>query len=243
MPRTSEREGKIEIAGDVVAYTQVRVTGRRHVHLVVGDDGRLQVRTPWFFPRAETEATIRAHSAWVRKTLAAARAHHLQRPPIRTGARLPYVDERLRLEILRARRATRATRVERAGDSLLVYAPTPDPEELRGVLRGWYRREARGYLSRRLANLSSSLGVRPSRLSIRGQRTRWGSCSTSGAISLNWRLMLVPSALSDYVIVHELCHLRHMDHSRRFWDMVASAVPDCHARRRELAAVPSWMEL
>ena len=85
--------------------------------------------------------------------------------------------------------------------------------------------------------------MRPARLAIRGQRTRWGSCTSRGTVSLNWRLVLLPSRLADYVIVHELCHLRHMNHSRRFWSLVASVIPDWAERRSELDAAQATLAL
>ena len=92
----------------------------------------------------------------------------------------------------------------------------------------------RGSSPRASSIFAPRLGVRPSRLTIRGQRSRWGSCSGTGTVSLNWRLMLVPEALVDYVVVHELCHLRHMNHSPQFWEMVGGEIPDYLERRRRL---------
>lgn len=106
------------------------------------------------------------------------------------------------------------------------------------LLVNWYRARARSRLGERLAFWSAQLGVAPRRIAVRDQRSRWGSCSSAGNINLNWRLLLLPTSLSDYVLVHELCHLRRMDHSPAFWNEVARVLPDWRERRRELRRYP-----
>lgn len=98
------------------------------------------------------------------------------------------------------------------------------------------KRQAREDLAARQAHWAPLAGVKPGRLSIRCQHTRWGSCSSQGNISLNALLMLAPEAVRDYVVVHELCHLKHMDHSSRFWREVARVLPDYAAQRDWLRA-------
>lgn len=98
------------------------------------------------------------------------------------------------------------------------------------------KRQAQEDLAARLAYWAQHLGVTPQKLSIRSQHTRWGSCSSHGNISLNALLMLAPQAVRDYVVVHELCHLKQMDHSPRFWAEVARALPDYHEPRAWLRA-------
>lgn len=232
--------GEVALAGNAVPYTLYRMAGRRHVHLVLGDEGDLQVRAPWGYSRAAAEAAIREHADWVVKNLQAARELFSGRPPLRTGSELPLVDARLRLEL---RRAPRSARVARRGRVLYVYAVDFDGSRIRTLLEEWYRDQARSYLPERAAPFAAALGVQPSRVTVRGQRTRWGSCSARGAISLNWRLMLLPSDLVDYVIVHELCHLRYMDHSERFWSLVARVIRDVEGCRKRLREVPSAMVL
>ncbi|NIR29144.1 MAG: M48 family metallopeptidase [Gammaproteobacteria bacterium] len=234
------RRGELALRGDVVPYTLHRVAGRRHVHLVLDDGGELQVRAPWRYSRTEAEAAIREHADWVVKHLQAARELCIRRPPLRTGTTLPLLDARLRLDV---RSAPGHSRVLRRGRTLHVYATDSDRHRLRGLLEGWYRNEARGFLPARVEPFADALRVAPSRVTVRGQRTRWGSCSARGAISLNWRLMLLPSELVDYVIVHELCHLRYMDHSPRFWALVARVMPRVEDCRRRLREVPSTMAL
>ena len=92
-------------------------------------------------------------------------------------------------------------------------------------LLGYYKRIARKELSERLGELSRATGLKPTRFRLSSARTRWGSCSSQGSVSLNWRLLLAPPAVADYVILHELAHLDHHDHSRRFWNRVKSFVP------------------
>lgn len=96
------------------------------------------------------------------------------------------------------------------------------------------KKKAREALVPRVFELAERLGVQPTRVTIRNQKTRWGSCSAKGAISLNCQLMLLDDELRDYVIIHELCHLVHFNHSARFWSLVQRYVPDAPALRRAL---------
>ena len=98
------------------------------------------------------------------------------------------------------------------------------------------RERARGELPARLLELAARFGLQVRRISIRNQKWRWGSCSSSGHICLNWRLVQMPQAVRDYVIIHELMHLKRLDHSPKFWSLVASACPDYRERRRQLSA-------
>jgi predicted metal-dependent hydrolase len=132
---------------------------------------------------------------------------------------------------LRLRREPGRTRVHRSGDDLLVPAGDATP-----ALERWYRRAARAEVLPRVDAATAAIG-RPYRtLTIRNQRTRWGSCSTNGALSFNWRLLLAPAPILDYVVWHEACHLVHMDHSRRFWALLERHVPDYRGPRRWLRA-------
>ena len=105
-----------------------------------------------------------------------------------------------------------------------------------------YRARARLLVRDRVAHWGRILGVVPTRIVIRDQRSRWGSCSAAGTISINYRIVLLPPRLQDYLIVHELCHLRHMDHSPRFWAMVAATISNYRDMRQELRQVMPFME-
>ena len=106
----------------------------------------------------------------------------------------------------------------------------PAGAELRDALERWYRRRARVEVARRLDAACARAGCAYSALQIRGQRTRWASCSSSGAMSFNWRLLLAPPEILDYVIEHEVAHVEVLDHSERFWAVLAARCPDWRQR-------------
>lgn len=85
------------------------------------------------------------------------------------------------------------------------------------------------------------MGVQPNKVKIKAQKSRWGSCSSKKNINLNWKIVLAPSKVMDYLIVHELAHLKHMNHSKRFWAFVESIIPDYKEMKRELRAVEKLM--
>ena len=104
----------------------------------------------------------------------------------------------------------------------------------RTALEARYKEAARSYIPKRVAYYNPMTGGTYSRISIRDQKTRWGSCSSKGTLSFNWRLMLAPPAILDYVVVHELCHLNHMNHSKAFWQAVEAVYPDYRNARKWL---------
>jgi predicted metal-dependent hydrolase len=128
---------------------------------------------------------------------------------------LPYLDATLRLVPQPGR-----TRAHRRGERLLVPAGDARP-----AIERFYRRAARAEIAGRLDRATAQVGVRYRDLSIRAQRTRWASCSSTGHMSFNWRLLLAPESVLDYVVWHEVCHLEILDHSARFWALVARRWP------------------
>ena len=145
-------------------------------------------------------------------------------PPARVadGGEVPYLGERLSLAVRLEPWRTRA-HVARRGFELWVKVG-PDTA-LKEALEAWYRRRARAEVAPRLDAAVARAGRAYSSLQIRGQRTRWASCSTTGAMSFNWRLLLAPAEILDYVVEHEVAHLDVQDHSERFWRVLASRAP------------------
>ena len=140
------------------------------------------------------------------------------------GDTVPYLGEVLRLVPEPGRE-----RAHRRGSELLVPAVDHKP-----ALERWYRRAARAEIAARLDRATALAGTSYSKLTIRSQRTRWASCSRSGAMSFNWRLLLAPEAVLGYVVWHEACHLEVMDHSPRFWALLAGRCPEYREHGRWL---------
>ncbi len=216
----------VEVAGRRVEYQIVRSPRRRRMTLRVDATGQVELRLPRSVSVAEGQAFLVANRDWLGQRLAQVRPQRI----LTDGACLPWLDEGL---LLRLQLAPQGRAVRREQE-LWVMASDHGRETVVPLLEGWYRQQAQIWMAARVADYGPRLGVQPSRLLIRGQRCRWGSCSSRGTISLNWRLMLAPAMLPDYVLVHELCHLHRMDHSPVFWNWVEQLVPDWRQRRAAL---------
>lgn len=222
---------RIDIAGQQVDYRWVPDRRRKHAHLVMDELRGLEVRTPLWMSIADAERMLREQRDWVMRALD--RQRQARRPALVDGALLPLLAESVQLRV----RAAHRGQVSRRGDQLVVGLPRPEEAVLRGLLEGWYRQQARVRLAHRLGELGERHGLRHSGLSIRGQRRRWGSCNSRGHINLNWRLLLMAPELVDYVLLHELCHLRHMNHSPDFWALLARHMPDYRQRMQRINAL------
>ena len=197
----------------VTEYTLRRSNRARRVRVSVDGEGAVSVTLPKRAARREADAAVRELAPWIerrRRALARAAAE-----VARTPGTLPYVGRELRVLPQPGR-----TRVHRRGDELLV------PPNDTAAIERWYRRAARIEIGPRLDAAVARAGVTYTGLTIRGQKTRWASCSAGGAMSFNWRLLLAPEAVLDYVVEHEVCHLEVLDHSPRFWRLLESRVPD-----------------
>jgi predicted metal-dependent hydrolase len=200
-------------------YSVRRSDRARRVRVTVDRAGAVEVVLPRRLPLRAAEEAMLELRPWIDRRLAEVgrqRAAVLAR-----GDTVPYLGTSLTLRSEPGR-----TRVTRRGDTLLVPAGDERPE----AIERWYRRMARTEIQTRLDRACAAAGLSYTRLTIRDQRTRWGSCSRTGALSFNWRLLLAPEAVLDYVIWHEVCHLAVMDHSPRFWALVARHCPDHRAQ-------------
>jgi predicted metal-dependent hydrolase len=198
-----------------ISYSVRRSERARRVRVTVDAARGVQVVLPRRAPEREAAAAIRELRPWIER-----RVRELDRVKALIAARgetVPYLGEPLTVVSQPGRR-----RVHRRGSQLLT--PTGDAQA--PALERWFRRAAEGEVASRLDRACQQAGTSYSGLTIRGQRTRWASCSPSGAMSFNWRLLLAPEAILDYVVWHEVCHLEVMDHSPRFWALLGSRWPD-----------------
>ncbi len=187
----------------------------------------VEVVVPRRLPLSEVEPFIEEKRPWIERTLRRMREAEAEQPPARLedGGEVPLLGERLELRVHVEPARTRP-HVRRRGDALHVFVSSSGPEALRDALERWYRRLARVEIEPRLDAATARAGTRYAGLQIRGQRTRWASCSSSGAMSFNWRLLLAPAEIVDYVVEHEVAHLEIHDHSERFWSLLGSRCPD-----------------
>ncbi len=202
------------------AYSIRRSPRARHVRVTVDARRGVEVVLPRRAPEREAAAAIRELAPWIER-----RVRELDRAQAAVAARgdrVPYLGE-----LLAVRAQPGRTRVRRRGAELLA----PAGEGRVVALERWYRRAARTEIGDRLDAACRQAGTSYSRLTIRGQRTRWASCSPDGAMSFNWRLLLAPEPVLDYVVWHEVCHLEVMDHSPQFWSLLASRCPDYREQR------------
>ncbi len=196
-----------------IPYTIRRSARARRVRVNVHAHTGVEVVLPTRAPDRAAAAAVSELRPWIERRLDEAR-DVLARLAERAGT-VPYLGATLELVPQAGR-----TRVHRAGDRLLV----PDGDA-RPALERFYRRAARAEIAPRLDRATGLAGSTYSALDIRAQRTRWASCSSSGRMSFNWRLLLAPERVLEYVVWHEVCHLEILDHSPRFWALLADRWP------------------
>ncbi len=203
------------------AYSIRRSERARRVRVIVDATRGVEVVLPRRAAERDAEAAVIELRPWIERRLAEVRRARMSVEE--RGERVPYLGEMLTLVPQRGRQqVTRRDALFGEGELLVPL----HPEERLAALERFYRRAARTEIAPRLDRACAITGHRYTKLSIRAQRTRWASCSHSGAMSFNWRLLLAPEAVLDYVVWHEVCHLQVMDHSPRFWALLEGHCPD-----------------
>jgi len=230
---------------------------RRSIGFSVGPDG-LAVRAPKWVALREVDAALQAKSAWILRKLQETRERHArltdQVIEWRDGAELPFLGQILRVQLDPEQRAGAtpliaeppasddATGAPSAQVLRISLAHNAAPDQIRDAVQAWLMRHARRIFQQRLDHFAPLLGVQWKKLALSNAGTRWGSARRDGVIRLNWRLLHFRMSVIDYVVAHELSHLREMNHGPKFWDTVRSVVPDYAALRQQLKteAAPKW---
>jgi predicted metal-dependent hydrolase len=216
--------------------------------VAVNASGEVVLTIPRYATKAEARAFLLSRVDWVREQLAALaqQAPAVAMRPLRWDGRDVLPLRGTETPVLWMRASLSRPQVRLAEDAIRIFAPPETrPEQLLRVLKAALLREARLEAEDLLNQEAHRLGLRWSDLRIGDPRSQWGSCTREGVVSLSWRLLLAPTAVFRYVVIHELCHLPHPDHSPRFWALVAQQMPDWAEHRdwlkRQGAGLHRWL--
>ncbi|SNT14837.1 hypothetical protein SAMN06265795_11549 [Noviherbaspirillum humi] len=226
---------RIHVGSHILEYRLLR-SKRRSIGFLIDDDG-LRITAPRWVTIAEIEGAIQEKQRWIFAKLTERRersARRLQAPMVwQDGAKLPYLGGDIVLQVIPALGTGIAFDAE-AARLTVCLPPEAGEQQLKDRVQGWLQSEAKRIFAERLPVYAEKLGVTYRQFALSSAATQWGSCTSDGRIRLNWRLIHFAPPLIDYVIAHELSHLREMNHSPRFWATVQSVFPEFAAAKRAL---------
>lgn len=225
----------VMIYGSSVPYEIERVKKRKTIQISFTPEGMLRLKTPYALTEGEAEKILSSKAKWICKQRQ--RLGDLSGNPVNgkfaPDALLLYLGQEYRLKLIAADKDL----VFIQGETLVVQCSAPPAalqETAQKLLLNWYSEQARTALVSRTRYWAERIGVSPLRITIRDQKTRWGSCSTRGSLNYSWRLIMAPSQVLDYLVIHELCHMKIANHSPSFWRLVANYTVDYNNHRRWL---------
>ncbi len=225
---------QVFLGGRPIPYRLVRHPRSRHVRMTLTPEG-LRVSAPVRLPEAEVERALLSKERWL---LSHADLLEPAAPDaLLDGMALPFLDGEVELGVRIAHRPSVHFRPEE-GRIVVTAAAAGD---VRGLVERGYRSVARDWFAHACAEHGPRMGAVPRSISIRDPRTRWGSCSARGTVSFSWRLLMAPAPVAEYVVVHELAHLIHLDHSPAFWSLVDRTRPAHREHSRWLRENARWL--
>lgn len=244
--RAAAEGGEVRFGDARIRYQVIR-SPKRHktIEVTVDEPGHVTVAAPMDTPAERLEATVRRRAKWIIKHDGAA----TDAPPPRrfvSGESLPYLGRSVRLTVHPVEGDEVRVRFHHWQFDIDVPRTLKGEERsgtIRSALVSWYRERAASKLPPRVDRVATLLGVRPKAVLIRDQRARWASCSPDGTLRFNWRALMLPPALIDYVVAHELAHLRVRNHNADYWAIVMQAIPDYRDRRLRLGELGAALPL
>ena len=230
MAKTSHKPALVQkrtatIKHQTITYTLRRSFRARRTRIEISQRTGLTVVVPRSYGVSHIPGLLKSKEEWISKHLARlAQRQSLPAPrTLQNGDKVPYLGREL--EVARQENH-HADDVVLRGNELVVNPDLFSNGLLGPALEQWYRAEAARLINDMACRLSSQIRIKYRRIAIRGQKTRWGSCSRRKNLSFNWKLIMAPEPVVEYVVIHELLHLREMNHSRKFWELVARYCPD-----------------
>lgn len=207
-------------------------TNRKKTASIKIIDGSVQVIVPQKLSNTRVEELIRKRTPWIRQKLRQQSETVIPKPKeYVSGENFTYLGRNYRLKLLTG--GLREVKL-REGYLELAVSKRTTGKDIRNALVDWYEEHARERLTEKTAQYSETMGVSYNSIVVKNYKSRWGSCSSKGDISYNWRIIIAPHHIVNYVVVHELCHLKHPNHSPAYWNSVKRVIPDYKEYRQWL---------
>lgn len=222
------------LIGDKKIEFSLTLKKRKTIGMTISRSEGLKVSAPKWVSKKEIKSIVLKKAEWILKKL----SEFEQMPKLKdleSGSELFFLGFSQKLEIIENIQIKKI-KIVKIDDKILVSLPVgldlnKDMPEIKKKLILWYKEQAKLIISQRIKKLSEEMQLIPSKITIRQQKTRWGSCSSKGSININWKLIMMPISVLDYVLVHELAHLKVLNHSKNFWQLVEAYLPDFKARK------------
>ncbi|MGD2294789.1 MAG: SprT family zinc-dependent metalloprotease [Candidatus Aminicenantes bacterium] len=231
------------LLGDTPTSYQLRRSRRaKHIRMTIDDEGNLLVTIPSRGRSLDVERTLRNHQKWILRKKREAEKKKRKPPPfeLRDGAQLPVLAHFYTLFLKTAEHQTAYWHME--NNRLTLTAPRFTPSLIYHGLEQWYRKMAQLFLEDRVSYWANKMDVCPNKIYVKNQHTLWGSCSKKKNLNFNWRILLLSERAADYLIIHELAHLKELNHSPKFWDFVSTHCPDYQIYKAELKLKETWLK-
>jgi len=224
-------EGEIDLQGRPVGYSLKQSQRTRGIRLEIRSETGLTVVVPRKYTRQQVLDILKQKAGWILKHLPTNKPAQM---PLFTqelgqGDKLLFMGRPIEIVI----RESAVSSAVLHGNKLQVSTGSRDGA-IPKILEMWYRQQAATVFTQKADGFKEIMGLRYNSIYIRGQKTRWGSCSPAGNLTLNWKLLMAPEEIVDYVVIHELAHLKHMNHSKKFWDLVGRYCPGWKKYRKWL---------
>ena len=221
---------------------EVKRTNRRKTATLKIHEGMVQAIVPQKLSQQVIDDLIQKKTDWIRKKLIIQQSVPTYKPKeFVSGGFFSYLGRNYRLKVLTGDRQQAKLK---HGYLEVTVKPNQKSDQslIRKLLQNWYITHATEKLEQKTETYAQEIGVRPSRIKVKEFKSRWGSCSSNGEIIYNWKIIMSPDPIVDYVVVHELCHLVHQDHSKQYWHKVRSIIPDYQSKRDWLKVNSSLLE-
>ena len=229
-----------------IVYTIRESRRAKRLNLKLSSQGKLEVVIPIGFDRRQIPDIVKTHEHWIERT----RTKLIAQPPLQPGESIPKTiqflatTENWRIEYIPAN--VISIRISERPETVILWGNTTNESLCRKALRSWLATRAEIFLGPWLRSLSEDCNLPFNQISVRGQKTRWGSCSSDRNISLNYKLLFLPPQVARYVLIHELCHTVHMNHSKEFWQLVQKNDPLYkqwdHDLKNVNQYIPQWLQ-
>lgn len=239
------RKNNFEVIDHYINYSDIQIpyeivrSKRKTLSIVISVGGKVTVKIPLRATKSDVTRLLENKRDWIYNTYKKQATKQRKGIEVKEGAIIPYLDRTFRLHIVfnPSKYAANISVVEgvqymqEIEDLLVVETPLTEPNFITECLESWYKKNAKNIITMRVEQYSKVMGVTYGRITIRSQKSRWGSCSSIGNLNFNWHLVMMPSKILDYVVIHELAHRIEMNHSKQFWEIVSEFCPEYKLRK------------